>query len=59
MKVRIPEIDFSKVPPIWAPANPAFGHKYDGASLMLPYLEPYLIKVMRKAQLEYEQWKAQ
>ena len=47
MQVRVPEIDFSDVPPIWAPANPAFGHRYDAASLLLPYLEPYLIRVMR------------
>lgn len=49
MQVRIPELDFSSVDPIWAPANPAFGHKFDAASLIFPYLEPYLIKVMRQA----------
>ena len=50
MHVRIPAFDFSNSPAIWAPANPGFAHKYDGASLLLPYLEPYLIRVMRQAQ---------
>ena len=49
MQVRTPDIDFSQVAPIWAPANPAFGHRYDAASILLPYLEPYLIRVMRDA----------
>lgn len=49
MQVRVPDIDFSQVGPIWAPANPAFGHRYDAASILLPYLEPYLIRVMRDA----------
>jgi predicted metal-dependent hydrolase len=50
MQVRVPDIDFSNVAPIWAPANPGFGHRYDAASILLPYLEPYLIRVMRDAQ---------
>ncbi len=52
MQVRTPSFDFSASPPIWAPRNPGFAHKYDGASLLLPYLEPYLIRVMRDAQAE-------
>ena len=50
MQIRTPDIDFSGVDAIWAPANPGFGHRYVGASILLPYLEPYLIKVMRDAQ---------
>lgn len=50
MQIRVPDIDFSKVAPIWAPGNPGFGHRYDAASILLPYLEPYLIRVMRDVQ---------
>jgi len=55
MQVRKPEIDFSNVAAIWAPANPGFGHRYDAASILLPYLEPYLIRVMRDAQQRLEE----
>ena len=48
MLVRTPELDFSAIAPIWAPANPAFGHKFDAASLLFPYLEPFLIRVLRQ-----------
>lgn len=48
MQVRTPNLDFSDIGPIWAPANPAFGHKFDAASLLFPYLEPFLIRVMRQ-----------
>ena len=49
MKARLPEIDFSQANPRWIPAAPAFAHQLNGASLLLPYLEPYLVKVMRSA----------
>ena len=52
MQVRTPSFDFSDTAAIWAPQNPGFAHKYDGASLLLPYLEPYLIRIMREAQAE-------
>ncbi|MCH2172005.1 metal-dependent hydrolase [Myxococcota bacterium] len=49
MKARLPEFDFSQANPRWIPAAPAFAHQLNGASLLLPYLEPYLVKVMRAA----------
>ncbi len=49
MLARLPDIDFSQADGHWLPAVPAFGHQLNGASLMLPYLEPYLIKVMKAA----------
>lgn len=49
MLARLPDIDFSQADGHWLPAVPAFGHQLNGASLLLPYLEPYLIKVMKVA----------
>ena len=49
MKARLPEIDFSNANPRWIPSAPGFAHQLNGASLLLPYLEPYLVKVMRAA----------
>ena len=54
MKVRLPEIDFSEADPLWAPRLPGFSHRMNGASLLLPYLEPYLIRVMKLARPELE-----
>ena len=33
----------------WNPANPEWSHMVNGASLTMPYLEPYLIKCVRMA----------
>ena len=33
----------------WNPARPEFSHIVNGASLSMPYLEPYLIETMKKA----------
>jgi predicted metal-dependent hydrolase len=33
----------------WNPARPEFSHIVNAASLAMPYLEPYLIDIMRKA----------
>lgn len=49
IEVRRPEFDFEGAEPIWTPANLDFGYQFNGGSLTLPYLEPYLIRVMRKA----------
>lgn len=49
MIVRRPEFDFATSPRNWMPANPAFGYELNGGSLILPYLEPYLIRVMKQA----------
>jgi predicted metal-dependent hydrolase len=50
--VRRPEIDFADVDPIWTPAHPELAYRLNGGSLTLPYLEPYLIRVMRRARQE-------
>ena len=49
MTVRRPSFDYAATPRNWMPANPAFGYQLNGGSLTLPYLEPYLIRVMRQA----------
>ena len=33
----------------WCPGRPEWSHMVNGASLAMPYLEPYLIRTMRKA----------
>jgi predicted metal-dependent hydrolase len=45
MKVRMPKMDFSKVPVHWAP-NPEFAQSYNAFSTVPAHIEPYLIKVM-------------
>ena len=49
MTVRRPSFDYSATPRNWMPNNPALGYQLNGGSLTLPYLEPYLIRVMRQA----------
>ena len=49
IEVRRPDFAFESAEPIWTPANLDFGYQFNGGSLTLPYLEPYLIRVMRKA----------
>ena len=49
MTVRRPIFDYASTPRKGMPANPAFGYQLNGGSLTLPYLEPYLIRVMRQA----------
>ena len=49
MIVRRPAFTYESTPRNWMPANPAFGYQLNGGSLTLPYLEPYLIRVMRQA----------
>lgn len=52
MTVRRPALDetsYAQTPHNWMPANPAFGYQLNGGSLTLPYLEPYLIRVMKQA----------
>jgi hypothetical protein len=49
MKARLPRIDFSRADVHWIPAAPELAHQLNGGSLLLPYLEPYLIKVMKSA----------
>lgn len=37
------------IDPHWNPAKPEWSHMVNGASLAMPFLEPYLIRTMRKA----------
>ena len=54
MKARPAPIDFSDAKPWWTPKHPPVGHGLNGGSVNLPYLEPYLIKVMKQARKELE-----
>lgn len=49
MKARRPSLDFACDPGPWIPQAPEYAYRLDAASLMLPYLEPYLIKVQKQA----------
>jgi len=49
MRARVPQIDFSQADGHWIQSWPEFAHRLNGASLLLPYLEPYLIRVMKQA----------
>ena len=48
-----PGDDLGKLPedldPLWVPANPVRSHFFNGVSLTMPYLEPYLIRTMKVA----------
>lgn len=49
MKARRPSLDFTHAPARWIPDAPAYAYQLDAASTMLPYLEPYLIRVQKLA----------
>ncbi|TBR38055.1 metal-dependent hydrolase [Marinomonas agarivorans] len=54
-KIPIRKFDFifsSNLDPIWIPENPARSHLFNGLSVTMPYLEPYLIK-STKASMGY------
>jgi predicted metal-dependent hydrolase len=48
VKVRYPQLDFSKVRPHWAP-NIEFAQRANASGLIPTHVEPYLVKVMLKA----------
>lgn len=48
MKVRVPHWDFSKIRAHWAPV-PEFAQSYNAFSIVPAHIEPYLMKVMRRA----------
>lgn len=50
MKVRKPSYDYSASLPRWCRTYPEYSQIVNVASLTLPYLEPYLNTVMRRAQ---------
>ena len=45
---RIPFEFPEDLDPHWNPTKPEWGHMVNGASLVMPYLEPYLIQAIRK-----------
>lgn len=49
MKPRKASIEFSASPALWTPAWPAFSWHQNSAALLFPYLEPFLIKVLKAA----------
>jgi predicted metal-dependent hydrolase len=51
MKIRQLKMDFSRVRPHWAP-NAEFAQAQNASSLMPVHVEPYLIKVMKRAREE-------
>ena len=55
LHARLPQVDFRSADALWLPGLPSFSHQMNGGSLLLPYLEPYLIKVMRAARPRLEQ----
>ncbi|EID17216.1 metal-dependent hydrolase [Mycolicibacterium phlei] len=49
MKIRNIDIDFSAAKVFWTPQAPEFAQFWNATSSYLPYLEPFLNKVVRKA----------
>jgi len=49
VKPRRPSLDFSGACARWIPSAPGFAHQLNAASSALPYLEPYLIRVLKLA----------
>jgi len=50
IKVRKIPFEFANdISPVWNPAKPEWSHMVNGASLTMPYLEPFLIKNLREA----------
>ena len=48
--VRQIPFDFDEdINPVWHPERPEWSHMANGASLTMPYLEPFLIKTVREA----------
>ncbi|MEP3050767.1 MAG: metal-dependent hydrolase [Erythrobacter sp.] len=46
---RIPFKFDERINPVWNAAKPEWSHMVNGASLAMPYLEPFLIKTVREA----------
>ena len=53
MKVRYPDFDFSDMTPHWA-SNPEAAQCINASHLVPAYIEPFLIKVMRRAKAELD-----
>ena len=53
--VRAFDFDFPEtLDPVWVPGNPYRSHFFNGVSLTMPYLEPYLVSTMREAMAQVE-----
>lgn len=46
---KIPFAFDEDIKPIWHPTKPEWSHMINGASLTMPYLEPFLIRTVREA----------
>ena len=46
---KIPFHFDENIDPVWNPENPEWSHMANGASLTMPYLEPFLIRTVREA----------
>ena len=46
---RMPFAFSEAIAPVWNPARPEWSHMVNGASLAMPYLEPFLIKTVKEA----------
>ena len=50
IEIRTIPFEFAHdIAPVWNPAMPEWSHMVNGASLAMPYLEPFLIKNLREA----------
>ncbi|MBF2754484.1 MAG: metal-dependent hydrolase [Gammaproteobacteria bacterium AqS3] len=50
LAVRKIPFDFEEtIDPVWHPGKPEWSHMINGASLTMPYLEPFLIRTVREA----------
>ena len=53
IEVRKIPFDFSEgIPPVWHPRHLEWSHMVNGASLAMPYLEPFLNRTLREALLQ-------
>ena len=53
--VRTFDFDFpDTLDPVWVPDNPYRSHFFNGVSLTMPYLEPYLVSTMREAMVQVD-----
>jgi predicted metal-dependent hydrolase len=51
---RIPFEFTDDIHPHWTPEEPEFAQMWNGFSLTMPYLEPYLIRTMREGLKQVE-----
>ncbi|MEM7218313.1 MAG: metal-dependent hydrolase [Pseudomonadota bacterium] len=49
IEIRRPGFDFEGARPLWKPDAPEWSHMVNGASLVMPYLEPFLVRNVRDA----------